>query len=208
MKRPPAPSPHPLWLPPGTLVGEWRVLDCLGHGAHGLVFRALRVGHEHEGPVALKLALFPWDPRFMREVALLSLVLHPGVPRLRGHGFFKHPSGTTHPYLVMDWVGGLPLYDWARQSNPSSRQVLQLLAQLARVLEATHAACALHRDVKGENVLVRRADGHALLMDFGSSHYQGAARLTWQAPPPGTPAYRSPEAAVFWRRSVGEPHAC
>ncbi|MBN1209665.1 MAG: serine/threonine protein kinase [Myxococcaceae bacterium] len=208
MKSPPTPPPHPLCLPPGTRVGDWYVLDCLGQGSYGAVHRALHVGQEHAGPVALKLALYPWDPRFMREVALLSLVHHPGVPRLLGHGFWKHPAGTTHPYIVMEWVDGTPLYDWAREHTPSSHQLLQLLAQLARALEATHSVGALHRDVKGDNVLVRRSDGQALLMDFGAGHYQGAARLTWQSPPPGTPAYRSPEAGLFWIRSVREPHAC
>ncbi|MBN1208211.1 MAG: protein kinase [Myxococcaceae bacterium] len=208
MKSEPVPQPHPCCLPPGTQVGDWRVLDCHGHGAYGAVHRALQVGQEHAGPVALKLALYPWDPRFMREVALLSLVQHPGVPRLRGHGFWRHPAGTTHPYIVMDWVDGTPLYDWAREHSPTSRQLLQLLAQLARALQATHAASAVHRDVKGENILVRRSDGSAVLMDFGAGHYQGAARLTWQSPPPGTPAYRSPEAGLFWIRSVRDPNAC
>nr|WP_275900339.1 serine/threonine protein kinase [Pyxidicoccus trucidator] len=58
------------------------------------------------------------------------------------------------------------------------------------------AVCCLRRDVKGDNVRVCRADGQPFLMDFGSSHYVGAATLTWHAFPPGTPAYRSPEA---WR---------
>ncbi|MBN1209497.1 MAG: serine/threonine protein kinase, partial [Myxococcaceae bacterium] len=181
---------------------------CHGHGAYGAVHLALQVGQEHAGPVALKLALCPWEPRFMREVALLSLVRHPSVPRLRGHGFWRHPDGTTHPYLVMDWVDGAPLYDWALAHNPSSRRVLQLLAQLARALQATHAACALHRDVKGENVLVRRSDGLAMLMDFGAGHHQGAARLTWHCLPPGTSVYRSPEASLFCLRSVLNPNAC
>jgi serine/threonine-protein kinase len=52
----------------------------------------------------------------------------------------------------------------------------------------------VHRDVKGGNVLVRLEDGRGFLVDFGSSHYRGAATLTWQAFPPGTPAYRAPEA--------------
>jgi eukaryotic-like serine/threonine-protein kinase len=75
--------------------------------------------------------------------------------------------------------------------------VAQVLAQLARALQATHEASAVHRDVKGENVLVRRADGRAMLTDFGAGHYHGAARLTWQPQPPGTPAYQSPESALF-----------
>ncbi len=202
-----APGGHPFCLPPGTKIGDWRVLGCRGHGAYGVVYLAVREGQEAAGPVALKLALYPWDPRFMREVALLSLVHHPGVPRLLGHGFWRRPEGTTHPYVVMEWVEGTPLYDWAREHNPSSRQVLQVLGQLARVLQATHAASAVHRDFKGDNILVRRSDGRAVLVDFGAGNYQAAARLTWQSPPPGTPAYRSPEAGLFWIRSVREPGA-
>jgi serine/threonine protein kinase len=207
MRNERAPGEHAFCLPPGTKVGDWRVLGCRGHGAYGVVYLAVREGQEDAGPVALKLALYPWDPRFIREVALLSLIQHPGVPRLLSHGFWKHPAGTTHPYIVMEWVEGSPLYDWAREHNPSSQQVLQVLAQLARVLQATHAASAVHRDFKGDNILVRRSDGRAMLMDFGAGHYQSAARLTWQSPPPGTPAYRSPEAGLFWIRSVREPNA-
>jgi serine/threonine-protein kinase len=94
----------------------------------------------------------------------------------------------------MEFVEGVSLYDWAQVRRPSSRQVLQLLARLARALEATHAAGGVHRDVKGDNVLVRRSDDQAFLMDFGSGHHVVAATLTWQPFPPGTPAYRSPEA--------------
>ncbi len=202
-----APQTHRFCLPPGTRVEDWRVEGCHGHGAFGVVYRAVRVGQESAGPVALKVALYPWDPRFMREVALLSLIHDPSVPRLCGHGFWKHPAGTVHPFIVMEWVEGTPLYDWAREHNPTLRQVSQRIAQLARALQATHAASAVHRDVKGGNVLVRRSDGRAVLTDFGSGHYQAAARVTWQPLPPGTPAYLSPEAGLFLIRSVRSPGA-
>ena len=101
----------------------------------------------------------------------------------------------------MEWVEGTPLYDWAQAQRPSSRQVLQLLARLARALAATHAAGGLHRDVKGDNIRVRRADDQPFLLDFGSGHHLGAATLTLQPFPPGTPAYRSPEAWRFVRHS-------
>src|SRR5687768_8028057 len=91
----------------------------------------------------------------------------------------------------------LPLYEWAQAFFPSSRQVLRVPADLARALEATHAAGGVHRDVKGDNVLVRLEDGQVFLTDFGSGNYPGAAMLTWQVFPPGTPPYRSPEAYRF-----------
>ncbi|MDP9144634.1 MAG: serine/threonine protein kinase [Actinomycetota bacterium] len=196
------PGRHWFCLPPGTRVEDWCVVGCRGHGAYGIVYRAVRVGQEAAGEVALKVAMYPWDPRFMREVGLLSLVHHPSVPRLLGQGFWKHSSGVVYPFIVMEWIEGTPLYEWAREQAPSSRQVSQVLAQLARALQATHEANAVHRDVKGENVLVRRADGRAMLTDFGAGHYYGAARLTWQPQPPGTPAYQSPESGLFQLLSV------
>jgi hypothetical protein len=130
-------------------------------------------------------------------VKLLSLLDHPSVPRLLDSGVWRHPSGTQHPYIVMAWVEGMSLYDWAREHPPSSQQVLRLLAQLARGLEAVHALGAVHRDVKGANVLVRLADGQALLTDFGSGIHPGASTLTPPSEVPGTPAYLSPEASLF-----------
>jgi serine/threonine protein kinase len=165
-------------------------------GTYGTVYRAVSSGQDEPVPVALKLARHPEDPRFGREAAVLSRLDHPSVPLVLDHGRWRHASGSSYPYLTMAWVEGTPLYDWAREHNPTSRQVLQLLAHLARALQATHAAGAVHRDVKGGNVLVRHADTRAVLMDFGSTNFRGAARLTWQTQPPGTPAYRSPEA---WR---------
>jgi serine/threonine-protein kinase len=186
---------HPARLPLGTRVGDWRVLERRGLGAYGAVYRAFRA-EDSSGPVALKLALHSGDERFAREQELLSRIRHPSVPRLVDHGSWGPPEGPCHPYLAMEWVEGVSLYRWAYEHRPTSRQVLRVLASLARALEATHASACVHRDVKGDNVLVREADGHAFLTDFGSGHFQGAARLTWHPFPPGTPAYRSPEA---WR---------
>ena len=155
--------------------------------------------------MALKLAVHPEDPRFEREVKLLSRLRHPNVPAHLGHGVWRLPAGATHPYLAMQWVQGSPLYDWAAQRNPTSRQVLRVVAQGARALEAAHAAGAVHRDVKGANVLVRRGDGRVFLADFGSCRYAGAATLTPQAFPAGTPAYRSPETWRHAQRSIHAP---
>ncbi|MBZ4415715.1 serine/threonine-protein kinase [Myxococcus sp. RHSTA-1-4] len=187
---------NPAVLPPGTRVGPWRVVGLQGRGAYGAVYRATGVEPPASGLVALKLALFPRDERFGREAELLSRVRHPAVPRLLDAGDWLAPSGTPHPYLAMELIEGVPLYEWARRQPPSSRQVLQLLASLARALAATHAAGGVHRDFKGGNVLVRSSDAQPFLIDFGAGHFLGASTLTWQLFPPGTPAYRAPEA---WR---------
>ncbi len=141
-------EPSPL-LAPGTQVGDWRVVEHHGQGGYGAVYRALRLGQEDASPVALKLSLYPWDARFAREVALLSRLRHPSVPRLLGHGLWRHPSGAEHPYLVMEWVEGTLLYTWAEQRALSSPQLFRLLAHVARALAALHATQASHRDLNG-----------------------------------------------------------
>ncbi|ADO69309.1 serine/threonine-protein kinase [Stigmatella aurantiaca] len=182
-------------LAPGTEIGAWRVVGQQGQGACGAVYRAERVGAEEAGPFALKLALHPLDPRFEREGELLARLSTSHVPRLLDRGWWM-PDGTPFPYLVMEWVEGLPLYEWGTRRVLTSRQALRLLAHVARALEATHAVEGVHRDVKGDNIRVR-ADGTAVLMDFGSSNYRQARTLTYQHPPPGTPEYQSPESQRF-----------
>jgi hypothetical protein len=187
----------PFMLPPGTRVGPWKVKAYAGGGAYGLVFRAVKAGEEQAGDVALKVACYPGDERFQRERVLLSRVHHPSVPRLLDHGEWQPPRGRAHPYIVMEWVEGLPLYPWAEWRNSSSREVLQVLGQLAGALEATHAVGGVHRDVKGGNIRVSLEGARAVLMDFGAGTYAGAAPLTKGALPPGTDDYRSPEAREY-----------
>ncbi|SEU36197.1 Serine/threonine protein kinase [Stigmatella erecta] len=191
------PQLNPGALPPGSSVGPWQVARWHARGGNGTVYQAVKQGQEGAGPVALKLALYPEDRRFGREAGLLSRLQHPHVPRLLESGQWRHPSGAFYPYLAMEWVEGVPLYAWGQGSSPSSRQVMRVLAQLARALEATHAAGGVHRDVKGDNILVQPSTARAYLMDFGSGIWTGASRLTEEALPPGTRPYRSPEALRF-----------
>jgi hypothetical protein len=192
-----APELHPALLPPGTRVGRWRVEGWAGQGVHGAVYRAVPVDTQRADPVALKVALLPNDPRMGREAELLSRLRHPSIPRLWDRGEWEHPIGTRHPYVVMEWVDGIPLYEWARPFLPSPPQVLRMSAQLVSALQALHAQGAVHRDIKGDNILVRRSDSRAMLMDLGSCNYPGAMTLTPPTVLPGTPAYLSPEAGVF-----------
>jgi serine/threonine protein kinase len=178
------------------------VVDFAGRGTHGAVYRAVQVDKEHATPVALKLALLPRNPRFAREAEVLARTRNPSVPRLWEAGEWQHPGGDSYPYLAMEWIDGVPLYAWARQHPPSSQEAMRLLAQLARALQAVHSHGSLHRDVKGDNVLVRRSDGRAMLIDFGSSLYPEASTLTPPDVQPGTPAYRSPESGLFELNSL------
>jgi len=176
-----------------------------GRGSYGAVYRAERVGFRRSEPGALKASLSAWNWRMEREVELLSRLSHPGIPRLLDRGGPQLPSRGEYPFFVMEWVEGTPLYAWAEQHAPSYQQLCRVLARLARALEAVHAAGAVHRDVKGDNVLVRLSDRLPVLIDFGSCHFAGAQRLTWHSMAPVTPDYLSPQALLFYIHSLRQP---
>ncbi|EAU62951.1 protein kinase [Stigmatella aurantiaca DW4/3-1] len=129
------------------------------------------------------------------------------MPRLHDRGWWTVRGGVAFPYLVMDWVEGATLYEWNARHPLTSRRALRLLAQVARALEATHGAGGVHRDVKGDNIVVRREDAQAVLLDFGSAVYEGASVLTHHPPPPGTPRYQSPECVRFQWETLRQPTA-
>jgi predicted Ser/Thr protein kinase len=183
-------------LRPGSIVGLWQVEGYAGRGSYGAVYRARRAGQPQSPPVALKIALYSSDPRFQREVELLARNPHPGIPRLLDQGWWHASSEVAHPYFVMEWIRGRPLYEWGRVHNPSCREVLQVLAQVGWALDVLHQAECLHRDVKGDNLLVE-PEGRAVLTDLGSGTWKGAPPLTEQLLPPNTRVYRSPESLRF-----------
>jgi len=183
-------------LRPGDLVGPWRVEGYAGRGSYGAVYKARRAGQPHSKPVALKIAVFPSDPRFSREVELLARNHHPGMPQLLDQGLWHASPEVAHPYVVMEWIRGRSLYEWARVHNPTCCDVLRVLAQVARTLEVLHHGECLHRDVKGDNILVE-PEGRAVLTDFGSGTWKGAPPLTEWVVPPNTREYRSPESLRF-----------
>ncbi len=184
----------------GSRVGSWLVQERMGSGTHGVVFRVVHVDRPDGASYALKLAWQPNDARFEREAWLLSRIHHPGVPRFEEQGVWTNARGRAYPYIVMQWVEGVPLYKWAEEHDLTLRQAVGQLAQAARALEATHEH-GVHRDVKGDNVLVD-AQGRVVLVDFGSCWYPEATPLTAGAVPPVTEQYRSPQ-QVFYRFALG-----
>jgi serine/threonine protein kinase len=189
-------APSPDSLRPGDLVGPWRIEGYAGRGSYGAVYRARHAQIPNSPRVALKLAVFPNDPRFHREAGLLSRVRHPSVPQLLGQGTWATGPEAEYPYLILEWIPGLPLYEWARRHSPSSSQVFQVVAQIASALDALHRDGFLHRDVKGDNLLVG-PDGRSVLLDYGSCTWAGAPPLTDRLMPPNTREYLSPEALQF-----------
>jgi len=187
---------HPAHLPPGTVVGSWCVRSRQSRGAYGAVYLVSRAAEQDGALFALKVALHPNDARFLREAELLRRIAHPHVPSLHDQGLWPHPAG-PFPFLVMDWAEGVPLNVWAQGRTFTSRQVLRLLAPVASALAATHAVQGVHRDVKADNLLVRRDDFWPTLLDFGAGDFLGAPTLTRELLPPGTPHHRSPEALRF-----------
>jgi len=180
----------------GSTVGPWLILECLDSGSFGIVYRAQRAGHPDSPPVAVKMARNPNDPRFQREAELLQRCIHPSIPHFEDMGLWTGPNHRRYPYLAMEWVEGLTLYDWLQAAPRTSREVLQVVLQLASALASAHARGAFHRDVKGDNIRVR-TDGRAVLVDWGSGWFAGAHPLTDTTAPPGTTAYRPPEQRAF-----------
>lgn len=178
-------------LPEGTLIGPWKLVGPEGAGAFGRVYRCERAGHPEAGLFALKLALEDNDRRFRREAEVLQLLSHPSVPHYEDTGLWTSPSGLKYPYVVMGWVEGASLYDWAKAGPRSSREVLQVLAQLAAALAAAHERGVIHRDVKGENIRVSPT-GRVVLLDWGSGWCERSQVATDGGLPPGTTAYRPP----------------
>jgi eukaryotic-like serine/threonine-protein kinase len=191
-------SAGPQALPYAEHLGRWCLMERAGSGTFGIVFRA-RLLADPGTVAALKIAREPMDPRFEREAEVLSRCRSPHLPRLLDKGEWRSPGSQPYPYLVMQWVEGVPLYMWAKRGLTNATAT-RVLSHIARALAEVHVRGGLHRDVKGDNVLVG-PDGFAVLVDFGVATTADAPPLTEPGQlPPGTLHYRAPEALRFKRR--------
>ena len=191
-------------LEPGTRVGRWRVVEALGVGGQGAVYRVEDT--EHPGDFhALKLALAARDGRAEREVELMrSRAAHPHVVGF--HGSARWPDSEEGRLgFVMEWVPGQALDVWAEREGTTFRRLAGVGATVARTLGELHARGVLHRDLKPEHIVVRASDGQPVLLDFGVGWYEGAAPLTTGALPPATLYLLSPEAVRFLWSSAERP---
>ena len=191
-------------LPPGTLIGGDVVEALLGAGGFGTVYR-VRGPDGHR--TALKL--LPLDERAergWREVSIGSRLRHPNLVSLLGVG--RWPDAEPRfLWLKMELIEGSTLEVWAREHDPDAGEVVDRMLEVARALAVAHEAGVVHRDVKEANILVRRSDGQAVLVDFGAGYVEKAPTLTKGLFPPGTPHYLAPEAWRFAREHKGVPGA-
>ncbi|WP_158079899.1 serine/threonine-protein kinase [Archangium sp. Cb G35] len=179
---------------PDEKVGQYRVVGPLGRGGQGHVFLAEWEGRSY---VLKFFRSLPVSHSGELELDILRHLEHPNVVRVLGHGRWPYPE-EGYFYLVMEYVPGRTLLGHALEHNPSARTGATLLLEAARALAVVHRQGVLHRDVKPDNLLVRKEDGKPVWVDFGVGHLEGRATLPrMRRLPPGTPEYTSPEAYRF-----------
>ena len=171
-------------------LGRYRLLERLGAGSAGVVFRAVDPeGHE----VAIKLLRRRRSrgERYLREVELLERTAqHPGVVALLDAG-----RSSRGPYLVLELAeGGSLRSELSRREQLPWREAAAIVQGVARSLAGLHQEGIIHRDLKPENILLQ-GDGSPLISDFGLAKDLGDAdgELTSAGIALGTIGYMSPE---------------
>lgn len=184
-----APEPE---LAVGDRVGPWRLQQRLASGGMGTVFVAERADDSFRQRVAIKLLRSRLaDPvvaqRLIAERQILADLHHPDIARLYDGG--TTPAG--QPYLVMEYVDGMPLDRYCQVHRPDLPARIVLFLRICDAVQAAHRRLVVHCDLKPSNVLVRE-NGGPVLLDFGIARWLGEGENHNMA---GfcTPAYASPE---------------
>ena len=178
----------------GRRIGVYQIIEPLGRGGMGEVYRAARADGLYEKEVALKLVRSGFDTdsilaRFRNERQILATLDHPNIARLLD-------GGTTDegvPYLVMELVAGAPIDEYCEAHALPITERLQLFRQVCAAVQYAHQRLVIHRDIKPTNILVTR-EGMPKLLDFGIAKIlDAAAGSETTIARPMTPQYASPE---------------
>ncbi len=189
-------------LAPGVMIGPYRLINVIGEGGFGVVYRA-----EQDKPrrtVALKLVRAGLAgerdlKRFELEAEVLGRLQHPGIAQVYNAGTVPAPTG-PQPYFAMEYVDGVTLTEHARRANLGTRDRLELVARIADAVQHAHSKGVIHRDLKPGNILIT-TDSTPKVLDFGVARLtdhdmQTATMHTDIGVVVGTVPYMSPEQAT------------
>ena len=180
-------------IPAGTAVGPYRIVRRLGSGAMGEVYLAHDPRLERDVAIKLLAPHLGTSPesraRFARETRVVASLDHPNIVTL-----YEVGDHQGRPYLVMQYLDGPPLSEFARERRLSVETVLDLGAQLSAGLRAAHERGVIHRDLKPSNILLD-SRLRARLVDFGLARMANSTALTVQGSVFGTIGYLAPEIA-------------
>ncbi len=186
----------------GACIGRYRLLQRMGEGGHGVVYRAEQLEPVRR-EVALKVIRLGMDTenviaRFELERRALAMMDHPNIARVLDAG----TTSTGRPFFVMELVDGEKITDFCESAGLALRARLGLFVQACQAIQHAHQKGVIHRDIKPSNVLVREHDGVPVpkVIDFGiakatAGGEDGKATMTQRGQFLGTPAYMSPEQA-------------
>jgi len=187
---------HPEHLQPGQTVGPWHIVEVLGLGGSSRVFKVEREGH----PYTLKMALRPLsdsqeelsEEQYVEEksayrklareaAALFSYASHPNLLRVYAVDFWPDPT-RGYPFLVTDFVDGDDWHRWRWRTSHNAVLLVDTFSDVVRTVGALHVRGVYHRDLKAENLLIRRSDGRPFLIDFGTVRLPGTLTKTLGIP--------------------------
>ncbi len=178
--------------PLDTDLDRYRLLERIGAGGMGVVHKAVRADDEFSKLVAVKIVLLP-DPalilRLRKERQMLAGLEHPNIARLLDGGTSKDGS----PFLVMEYVDGVPINRYTQEQKLSTTGILALLDKVCGAVSYAHRNLIVHRDLKPANILVT-PEGEPKLLDFGiAKMIDGTGDRTRTGLIAMTPEYASPE---------------
>lgn len=181
--------------------GEYELIEVLGQGGMGVVYRARQRSLGRE--VALKMILNgAWATpdqlaRFRAEAAAAARIDHPHIVPVYEVG--EHAG---QPYFTMKYVAGRTLAELLADGPLASRDAARLLAPVCRAIDAAHQRGIVHRDLKPSNILLD-AEDVPHVTDFGLARQQDEPGLTLSGAVVGTPTFMSPEQATADRQRLG-----
>jgi len=175
-----------------TTLDRYRLLERIGAGGMGVVYKAVRADDEFSKLVAVKIVRDS-DPdmvgRLRQERQILAGLEHPNIARLLDGG----TTADGRPFLVMEFVEGLPIDRYVTERQPPLTDLLELFRKICSAVSYAHRNLIVHRDLKPANILVT-AEGQPMLLDFGIAKLlDGSAQRTRTGAAAMTPEYASPE---------------